>query len=383
MLYYRFRSPSELSFKELLYSEMYFASQEECNDPFDSKSFYEFPPDRQRWKNLFELAFGRLGNIVPSMAETAADEIVKKGGITFDEAMFTDYVDLFRVAANIEDEVFLNAAANGVLRALGLYKPQPSYFVSFSKQCDEPLMWAHYAQRHEGHCLVFRAIDGALQQNPLTKKRATRRSTPNSFSPTMSFSTPERFHFRDIEYKEAVEHLNAFERFPASVAMRQLSEEERVALVAKQDSQCFQKHESWGYEEEARITLRAPMPWLCGDRFEYSPQERLFQYEPSQLVGVILGARMSEPNKQRIVQILEERAHLIARLCNYKRISFDFLLQRARLSTRGRQIDIIPERFIGIKPTKREDEQFDGMLRHWESGHGIEFDGNRATSVRV
>ncbi len=57
MLYYRFRTFSELTLKELLYNEMYFASPEECNDPFDSKTFYTFPSDKYRWSKLILLAF--------------------------------------------------------------------------------------------------------------------------------------------------------------------------------------------------------------------------------------------------------------------------------------------------------------------------------------
>ena len=39
MLYYRYRSGSELSIKELIYDELYFASQAECNDPYEGKIF--------------------------------------------------------------------------------------------------------------------------------------------------------------------------------------------------------------------------------------------------------------------------------------------------------------------------------------------------------
>ena len=37
MLYYRYRSGSELSVKELIYDELYFASRAECNDPYEGK----------------------------------------------------------------------------------------------------------------------------------------------------------------------------------------------------------------------------------------------------------------------------------------------------------------------------------------------------------
>ena len=42
MLYYRYRSGSELSIKELIYDELYFASREECNDPYEGKLLPHF-----------------------------------------------------------------------------------------------------------------------------------------------------------------------------------------------------------------------------------------------------------------------------------------------------------------------------------------------------
>lgn len=384
MLYYRFRPSSELSFKELLYSEIYFASTEECNDPFDSKSFYEFEPDFVRWKKLFEFSLGKLSEIFPSLASNAAEKVIKDGAVTFDDVLSMDFIDLFRVAANSDNPYFLNMASASVMRTLNLYKPQSNYYVSFSKRCDEPLMWSHYANRHEGFCLVFRSIDGALHQNKLAKKDSIRRDTPNSFSPSISQEIPSKFLFQDIEYPQTVELLNAFDRFPQLISMRNLSEEERITLVSKQESHYFQKHNSWGYEEESRITLRAPHPWLFGDRIEYTPQERLLRYEPSQLVGLILGARMSESNKTRIRQIIEDRSEHIARQTNYKRVIFDFLLQEAKLSTRHRQITIAPIQFIGRgNSSKPGDENFSALLDNWKSGDGIEIDGTRATRVNI
>lgn len=384
MLYYRFRSPSELSFKELLYSEIYFASTEECNDPFDSRSFYEFGADQERWRSLFELSLGKIAVTYPSAASCAAAEVVKKGSLTFDEVMSMNFAEVLRVATNNGDPFLLEVVTASLARIFELYKPASNYFVSFSKRSDEPLMWSHYAGRHEGYCLVFRSVDGALHQNPLAKKTFIRRNTPNSFSPSISHGISDLFQFRDIEYKNTVEHLNAFDLFPQSVAMKSLSEEERIRLVAKQEEQYFQKHESWGYEEESRITLRAPMPWLLGDRFEYAPQERLFQYEPSQLVGVILGARMSKSNKDRISQIVEERSEHIDKHTSYKRIMFDFLLQEAKLSMRHRRLEITPLQFVGaVNSVKPDDEKFDLTYERWKAGGGIEFDGNKSTRVWI
>ena len=57
MLYYRYRPFSELSLKELMYDELFFASAEECNDPHECWDFLAFPADYDKWRRLLELAW--------------------------------------------------------------------------------------------------------------------------------------------------------------------------------------------------------------------------------------------------------------------------------------------------------------------------------------
>ena len=384
MLYYRYRPVSEMSFKELLYSEIYFTTTEECNDPCDSKSFYEFSADNERWVNLFELAVGNLNQLFPDISTQLAESLCRRCPITFDEAMSLDYWEILDQETKICDPFLKNVVIQNITRIYELYKPESRYFASFSKESTEPLMWAHYGSRHEGYCLIFRSINGFLLQNPSASKTSVCRKTPNSFSPTISNSIPDKFAFRDIEYENTVSHLNAFDLFPQSIAMKSLSEGERITLCTKQESQYFVKHSSWSYEKEARVTLRAPLSWLFGERIDYSNQERLFHYEPSQLVGVIFGARMPHSNRARIIEIITERSDRISRQTNYKRILFDFLLQEARLSSRHRSIDINPIGFLGNGGTcKPNEKEFELKLERWNRGEGIEIDGNRATRVTV
>ena len=56
MFYYRYRSGSELAIKELIYDELYFASREECNDPYEGKTFAAFSKNEALWSNLINEA---------------------------------------------------------------------------------------------------------------------------------------------------------------------------------------------------------------------------------------------------------------------------------------------------------------------------------------
>lgn len=384
MLYYRFRPPTEISFKELLYSEIYFASQEECNDPFDSKPYLEFPPDQDKWEKLFRMALHEHNNSFPEAAKKAASQIVKYGAIAYEDALLIDYASLFEAATGMVGNFLLQLATDDIKRLLELYKPRSKYFVSFSKSCKEPLMWSHYAGRHEGFCLVFRSIDGALSQDPDFKKRTFTRSPEDNNKPSFTTSAPERFEFREIRYVDDVNHLNAFEVFPDSICMKTLNDDEKRALSEAHLEQFFMKNASWSDEDEVRISLSAPLPWLYGDRIELTQQERLFHYNPDQLVGIIFGARMSEGNKLRLKQVIDDRQRLLSKNSEHKRILFNFYIQEAKLSTRHRELDINPVHFVTFNhQIKPDDHRFDSMLAGWLNGEGHEIHGQTSTRILV
>jgi hypothetical protein len=50
--YYRLRSCSKLTCKELLYGEVYFSSLKELTDPYDTKIYYRFKPNVDRYVSL-------------------------------------------------------------------------------------------------------------------------------------------------------------------------------------------------------------------------------------------------------------------------------------------------------------------------------------------
>lgn len=378
MLYYRYRSPTELSFKELLYSELYFSSAAECNDPFDSAAFYKFPVDYDRWYSLFAWALGDLSALEPSVADALARQMCSIGELTFDEAADLDYREMLRSSAGIDNPIVQIAMAECIYRAYETYKPEENYFVSFARVPDEPLLWSHYAGRHEGFCLVFRSIKSSIWQYQEVLKRSIARKTPRSFSPTISQGVPQCFPIRDITYEEEPDYLNAFYRFAESVANVELSEQERRDLASEQQKHYFTKSRSWAYECESRIALRSPASWLFGERVEYSRQERLFRFEPSQLVGVILGARASDETRKRVLEIVAERRDELSASRDYKRTIFDCLVQQAELSTRGRQILVKPTHIFGLGDcVAPENKEFEKRLSDWKKGCGLEFDGTR------
>lgn len=382
MFYYRYRPYSEISIKELLYNEIYFASPDECNDPFDSKTFYEFSADKEMWSNVITFSVKMTNAVIPTqLLPKLTEHICKKCPLTFDEADKTNLLDDFP-ANNPNEKALINFIGLRVQDIFNVYRPATRYFVSFSKVNSEPLMWSHYADKHKGFCLVFRAINGALNQSPRQKKHSVHRTTKNGLAPNMSYGIPDSFPFTKIEYKAEVKPLNAFLHLPVGVTGEKV-ENEAKQIREEQESHYRQKSKSWEYEAEYRLMLQPPLPWLFGEHFDYTKQERLFHYQPSQLAGIIYGARMETSDKNRIKELLKERNEWRFYLDNEKVIEFSFVEYDAVLSPNQREVVIKPTGMLSYKIILPTDPDFDRLYKEMPDGWGWERYKNGSKKIKV
>ena len=118
MLYYKFRPASEVSFKELLYDELFFTSTEECNDPFDSKSFYEFSAEKDKWKALIKFATDSEGFSDNADVEKVSEVVCDLCPITFDEALKLDWYSIFQKTSVYNEPLFMGANVRAILSTL-------------------------------------------------------------------------------------------------------------------------------------------------------------------------------------------------------------------------------------------------------------------------
>lgn len=384
MHYYRYRPYGELTIKEFMYDEIYFASTVECNDPFDGKVYAIFEADSEKWKRIIKLAWREFDLANKSrLEEQLAGYLSKKSPMSFDAALRIDYVAILNSLSTSLDPLIAYALGKRVNEFLDLYKPENRYFVSFSKVNNNPLMWSHYASMHRGHCLIFKAIDGCLQQCPKRKKKSISRKTETGIAPSMSYALPDKFPFQDVIYKDDITSIDAFSYFPQYVFGRELREQERLELVSNQEQQYLVKQSCWEYEQESRIILPTPDAWLFGEHIDYSKQERLFYYQPTQLVGIIIGARMDIEQKRRFRELIQSRMDRIAENNSETNIVFDFVLFQAKLPDNRREVIIEPEEIFTLTDTIRKtDSSFEKHLHKWQEGWAIEFDGSRATQKK-
>ena len=383
-MYFRYRPFSELSIKELMYSELFLASTEECNDPYDSKGFYEFSANIDYWKNLIRIAISKItgSEIDDILIEKIAEKICNICPITYDEALKLDITQFCNEVTR--DFSFSLAVSLSLKQIFDVYKPEPSYFACFSKSNNDPLMWSHYASQHHGFCLIFQPIDGKLKQHNWYKRTSINRSTPKGLASNTGCGLPDSFTFQEVKYQDDVKPLCGFHKLPVGVVGKELEGDERIELLQSQSDQLIHKHISWKYEQEVRVIISPGISWLFGETVELTQHERLFHFEPTQLVGIIFGAKMSKKNKDRLIETLLDLKNKISRSQDHERIMFEFAIFQARLSNNKREIQIDLENMISIDQLiDFTHNNFASCYERWQEGWGLKFEGSKSTKVIV
>lgn len=301
MFYYRYRSGSELSVKELIYDELYFASREECNDPYEGKTFATFSADKDLWNNLINEAL-KAYNIKPleSLKERIVQYFLSKAPMPIENVLRIPKNEFVDIGARTYEQRLLPSMLEAIQNYVMWYSPEERYFASFSKTNDNFLLWSHYANNHKGFCLIYRAIDGKLKQNPNWK----RKQTATLPLPRLTFVVPDAFEIQDVEYVSTPKSSDGFMCFPASVAGDKHTPEEVEMAQAERAKNYLQKHSVWDYEQEARVVLSSGVQWLAGRKLTLPAHQRLFHIDSTQLVGIILGSQMPDVQRQRIREII-------------------------------------------------------------------------------
>lgn len=388
-LYYRYRPMSELSLKELMYDEMFFASVEESNDPYEGKVFFKFEKSQEKWKRLLEVAWTDVELASKEKyIEAFSDYLTKNSPLTFDEFQTLDFGTI-KYDTTGELSIFNTVfhLIPTLKKFIDIYKPDRKYFVSFSKTPDNYLMWSHYANKHNGYCLIFRSIDGGIYQSHNSCRKVISRNTPNSFSPRMNYAIQPKFEMEEILYTDTETNIDAFLCFPGYVSGHKFkSDDERIAHCKQLQKHFLEKNSCWSYEQETRLLLHTPYAWLCGEKIEYSKHERLFHYDASQLVGIVLGYKMSKVDKQRIREIILEKIKKRYEFASGKDVRrfFDFVLFDAELSPLKRSVEIAPkEIYDGSKFLLPGDETFKKRFEEWEQGYCLEMKDKSGRKIKI
>ena len=377
MFYYRYRSGSELSVKELIYDELYFASRAECNDPYEGKIFAIFEKNEDAWNDLIRLAL-RNNAIVNKSTEYLIEKIVSfcvdKSPVLFEHFINISEEKLFAIAKNEFEKIILKLMLAVVKQYILLYMPEERYFASFSKKPDINLMWAHYANYHKGFCSIFRPVDGKIKQSKLWKQTQIVYSTPNSFSPQMSFAIPESFEIKDVEYLTESKYFDGFNYFPRMAIENAFTEDQKKEIADNREKIYLQKHSAWKYEEESRVLLSSGISWLAGEQLSISPHQRLFHYDSIHLAGIIVGVNMPQEQRFRIEEIMAEKAKRQYESREKEFIISDLVLFEEKLSETNRKPEVVACKIYGMgEVLDKNAKEFSRRYKKWKDGYALKY----------
>lgn len=366
MFYYRFRPFTQLSLKELIYDELYFTSSEESNDPYEGKIFFEFEKSDEKWLRLLDNAWENIQGVdTQKYKEVFSKYLTAHSPITFDEIQNETFDECVKEFFDQLEKSFCELLIKDLKSYIKQYKPSPTYFVSFAKDNDNYLMWSHYANKHSGYCLIFKTIDGCILQSDL--------KTKNNINGEV---VGDKFRMKDVIYGGDESVLDAFLCFPYNVSKKKFKDEkERLEHMSRVERPFLEKAKCWEYEKEARLLLPALSSWLCSKN-EYSSYERLLNYESRQLVGIILGARLGEREKEQIKEIIKDKVGNWWKCSPSKKMKriFHFVLFEASLSQKLRSVIVSPMEIYTNSQSisKKDDAEFKKLYEEWKAGWCME-----------
>lgn len=297
---FRFRPYNPLTVKELLYGEIFFASKDELNDPYDTKNSAVFKADVDVYNRLVqhvltdEFSGLKLTSVSLQKLDTKAiAQYLGKKDLIFDELIdiinSTEFEIVVLNAFRIEESIGLSIAFIKRLKIfIHSFAGGHCYIASFSKKCNDPVMWSHYSNNHKGFCLGF-----SLFENRIVS-RGKSRFLNNEYEP------------KDVSYLPRNTPTNGFYNFSASILGRNIDERERVEYGNNKAKSFLTKFTSWGYEEEVRFIHD---DWLTGktdqDGVEKkSIHERIFYYDQKQLTSIVFGSKMYSRDKNELRGII-------------------------------------------------------------------------------
>lgn len=389
-MYYRYRQGNELSIKELIYDEMFFASAQECNDPCEGTFFAIFNKNIDYWERFIDISVGKnFADKNRDLIKTVAYYFTEHSPMYTNEFLSMNHEELVMsfipcLKSPYDCQALLNIITS-MIRNLKIYLPIEHYFVSFSKSNDNFLMWSHYANKHQGYCLIFRPINNKIYQSKHSTRKGFNYRTPNSFAPKMSFTLPDKFELKNVEYIAKPKPLNAFMCLTEYVCGSDYSEEEKQNFRASFDKAYLIKDPIWNYEEEVRILIDGGIQWLARQELKLSQYQRLLHYESTQLVGIILGARMSQELKDRIRSIIIDKvASWFFDIPQDEKIISDFVIFEEKISHTDRSIIVNPIEIIGGSSTIKSTElTFKKRYDDWENGYLLKLSKNSGERVKV
>ncbi|MCX8793788.1 DUF2971 domain-containing protein [Vibrio parahaemolyticus] len=286
--------------KSLRYDEIFFASNEQLNDPHDLIIKPYFGNSVEAWRCILKSSEPYDTWNMARIVDIENSELIKAINDEFEGTKVDDSSSLI-YAIDAKKENLINIFSQYLLKDReDLYTDSKSasamcvhflkekmirgwdkryYSCSFSKDALDPQMWAHYGGGFRGCILIYKTL-----QNCSLNLR------PNIF-----LNKAQNFKFEEVNYEDKEKVIDI------------LDIDTRPNLI---ESNLLNKSLFWSYEKEMRLLLSESFGSLrvsSTSQMPVSKKSKIFHHDPDVIKGVIFGSNCSESYKEKVTSMLAEK----------------------------------------------------------------------------
>lgn len=323
---YKFRPLSELLFKELRYSELYFSSYIELNDPLDLSARVNFKPinEKQLEYLIHFLVKTSLDLLVDNRLESEwnynreliklaknkelrskiCSQLYKRLIDTNSSFIHYDIIEqnIKELAKELQIEFRLTNFKTELQRIIKVFF-ESSFASCFSETCTDFLMWSHYASKHTGICIEF----SLMRENQFPYFKIGRRNPDND----KFLEQYSEWKLKGGLYWDKIKKVKYQDSLP-SISFYDFSS------VFENEGDCdlmaLSKSKWYGYANELeRIYTIKSLPWKYEKEWRAieinfgelkEPEQRIRHYPIEAVTGIYFGIRTPLAIKNRIYKIL-------------------------------------------------------------------------------
>ncbi|EPU3918609.1 DUF2971 domain-containing protein [Aeromonas hydrophila] len=300
MRLFKYYRPDFYFEKSLRYDEIFFASNEQLNDPHDLIIKPYFGSSVEAWRRILKSSEPYDTWNMARIVDIENSELIKAINDEFEGTKVDDSSSLIS-AIDAKNESLVNIFLQYLLKdrerlyADSKYASSMCvhflkekmirgwdkryYSCSFSKDPLEPQMWAHYGGGFRGCVLIYKTLPNCslnLRQNIFLNKA-------------------QNFKFEEVSYEDKGKVIDI------------LDIDTRHNII---ESNLLNKNLFWSYEKEMRLLLSESFGSLrvsSTNKIPLSKKSKIFHHDPDVIEGVIFGSNCSESYKEKVTSMLAEK----------------------------------------------------------------------------
>jgi len=341
---YKYRPLTDFLFKELYYSELYFASYSELNDPLDLSVRIDFRPENEREiislivflvkvSLLYEdeindnnqriIDFVNNKELTREFCGQLYDSVIKLNRDFLPYEVIENHIAALSKEYNIQFKI---SELDNEIQSLAKVFFENSYTTCFSEIPSDFLMWSHYASKHSGICLEFSSAHE--ERFPYIFRSKRRPDKEKYLENSSQWDSKEHIYWdriRKIKYQDKPPSINFYEFLPVfenknDIDLIKLSKSKCHGFAHELERVFSIKTTPWEYEKEWRAIE------INFDKIK-EPEERIRHYPIEILTGIYFGIRTPEPVKVRIYSLFKSKnadvKYFDAQLTNERDLSFN------------------------------------------------------------